>query len=255
MVAAAHTADTRHADLAKKQDGLTAQVAELSAMVSKALGTGGPGPPSHGASGGGAASSSYGGAAAAGRPAGGAASTAVNTLRAQAQEAMENSPREHTTLSPEALRVSGPPSGRGFVMRFATPAREGRLHIEEVLRELCDRNGWRAIAVKLEGGSTTKMYVGRDNPRGQIIVETTGRRIAKAIMARCPGADIYRRKWDHLALLNRQPVARLILAADGLPGVLWNQAALDQNKLGKGDLLHDMARAEPPSAASVDSTA
>lgn len=81
------------------------------------------------------------------------------------------------------VRVSGPLSGRGFTLRFATTARERRQYIEEVLRELRDRNGWREIAVKLNSGSTTKVYVQRGKPRNQALAETTGRRVAKVLRA------------------------------------------------------------------------
>lgn len=78
------------------------------------------------------------------------ANTSVLALRVQVQEAMDALLRDHTSVDPQALRVSGPHSGRKFVMRLAGLAREGRLHIEDILRELRDRHGgWREIAMQL----------------------------------------------------------------------------------------------------------
>lgn len=149
------------------------------------------------------------------------ANTSVTAMRTQVQEAMENFLSAHTSVRPELLRVSGPPSGRSFVMRFDGLAREGQLHIEAVMRELRDRHGgWRERGVKQASGEITKLYVGRDKPRDQVLIETTGRRIARVIMGRCPGADVYHRRWDNLVLVDGQPIVRLVLAADGPPSVL-----------------------------------
>lgn len=83
------------------------------------------------------------------------------------------------------------------------------------------------------------------------MTETAGKRIAKIIMSRCLGADAFHRRWDNLVLLDKQPVARLVLAGDGPPSILWNQAELTRRQLDKDDLLQELARAGPPSAALV----
>lgn len=94
----------------------------------------------------------------------------------------------------------------------------------------------------------------RDKPRDQALIEATGKRIARVFMGRCPGADVYHRRWDDLVLVDGQPIVRLVLAADGPPSVLWNPAALIKRNLDKDDL-QELARAAPPSAASVAWTA
>lgn len=70
--------------------------------------------------------------------------------RARMAQPQERRYRRHTTVIPELARTSA--------VRLVGPRREGRMHIDEIVRELRHRHGhWRELDIDLPNGAKTHL--------------------------------------------------------------------------------------------------